>query len=471
MSEESPIKKRKIWYAQSFKDEWLEDANFKDWLKRDSINKNNSFCICCNVTIKNAGKSMLLKHKNTEKHVKNFQAAKSKLKITNFISKKTTSEGGKIATAEVLFSGYFSEHHVPFVHIDHLLDVCKKAFPDSEIAKKLSFKRTKLSYIIQDGIAYHEKLELNEVCRKQKFSLIIDESTDVSVTQVLAIVIRYFDLIKLDVVDALLDTVVVENGSAAGLFNAVQTVFQERNIPFSNVIGFGSDNCSTMLGKKSGFQKLLKDVVPTVFVLGCVCHSFALCASHAVSVLPSFLESLLKNLTSYFSRSSKRQNDFAMIQDAVQVVQHRIPKLAQTRWLSRENVISIILEQWEALVLYFQSELKNDKVDGAKQIHSSLVNRGTKHMLTFLQYVLSKVNSMNLEFQSEHFRLHKLHSTVSAEYKILMSFFIKEECLTEMKLCDIDPSDSKMQKQVQDIYLGGRTMSLLEEEPLPCRST
>ena len=188
-----------------------------------------------------------------------------------------------------------------------MLDVCKRVFPDSDIAKKLNFKRTTLSYIIQDGIAYHEKLEINEICRKQKFSVIIDESTDVSVTQVLAIVIRYFDLNTLDVVDALLDTVVVGNGSVAGLFNAFKSILTERNIPKCNIIGFGTDNCYTMLGKKNGFQKLLKDVLPTVFVFGCVCHSFALCASHAVSVLPTYLESLLKDLTSYFSRSSKRQ--------------------------------------------------------------------------------------------------------------------------------------------------------------------
>ena len=85
-----------------------------------------------------------------------------------------------------------------------------------------------------------------------KSFVIIDESADASITQVLAIVIRYFDLKKLDVTDALLDTVVVENGtgSAVSLFNSFKHLFEERNIPITNIIGFGSDNCSTMLGKK-----------------------------------------------------------------------------------------------------------------------------------------------------------------------------------------------------------------------------
>ncbi len=88
-------------------------------------------------------------------------------------------------------------------------------------------KKTKMCYVIQDGIAFHEKLALTDICKKQKFSIIIDESTDISVTQILAIVVRYFDVDKQDVVDGLLDTVSVENGTAQSLYNAVKDVLQK----------------------------------------------------------------------------------------------------------------------------------------------------------------------------------------------------------------------------------------------------
>lgn len=102
---------------------------------------------------------------------------------------------------------------------------------------------------------------------------------------------------------------VVEDGTARGLYTSLKALLDKRVIPLKNIIGLGADNCSSMMGKNNGFQKLLKDDVPSAFIMGCVCHSFALCASHAVTVLPSFLEAFLKNLTSYFSRSSKRKND------------------------------------------------------------------------------------------------------------------------------------------------------------------
>ena len=54
--------------------------------------------------------------------------------------------------------------------------------------------------------------------------------------------------------------------------------------------------------------------------MGCICHSMALRASHAVNVLPFYLESFLKNVTSYFSKSSKRRRGFMAIQQAAGVV-------------------------------------------------------------------------------------------------------------------------------------------------------
>ena len=238
--------------------------------------------------LKNASKSTLVAHKNTKKHYSNFEVVESTMNISQFVSKKKSSDSEKIANAEMLFAGYFSEHRIPFSNVEHLFGICKRAFPDSDIAKKVSCKRTKLSYTTQDGIAHYENLELNEICHTQKFSAIIDESTDASITQVLAIVLRYFDLKKLGVTDALLDTVVVENGSTVSLFNLFKHLFEERNIPITNIVGFGSDNCSTMFGKKNGFQKLLKRYFTISFCirvrLPFICSLFKSCCVSVATV-------------------------------------------------------------------------------------------------------------------------------------------------------------------------------------------
>ena len=154
---------------------------------------------------------------------------------------------------------------------------------------------------------------------------------------------RYFDEDKCKVTDSSLGMSKVENATAEGLY--VKDLFHENDIPLSNIIGFASDNCSTMLGANKGVQALLTKDVPSVFVMGCVCHSLALCCSEACKHLPAWLESFVKDVCCYFACSSKRQHDFQMIQDVVHVPKHRILKLSQTRWLSIGAVIDRIFEQ------------------------------------------------------------------------------------------------------------------------------
>ena len=241
-------------YDQKFQSKWLLDSKFKDWVQPVKLDSRKAYCKCCKIEIATPTSALLARHAATAKHAKNFLQAKSTTPKLDVFVKKTT-ETNTAAKAEVLLAGFFAEHHVPHTHADHLIDVLKKAFPDSEIVKKCSLKKTKMSYLVHEGLAHHEEKSLIEICRSHKFSILIDESTDTSVTQVLAVVVRYFDEEKQDVTDALLDSIEVEDGSAQGLYNSLKNMLTEKNIPLSNIIGFGSDNCSVMMDAQVAFRR------------------------------------------------------------------------------------------------------------------------------------------------------------------------------------------------------------------------
>jgi len=188
-----------------------------------------------------------------------------------------------------------------------------------------------------------------------------------------------------------------------------------------------------MMRQNNGFQALLKADVPHVFVLGCVCHSMALstsCVCHHGS------KQLSKDICFYFSHSNKRNHTLNLIQDVVANKKHKILKLCQTRWLSRGQVVDRIIEQWDALELYFQCESQTDKVDNAGHIYKTMHTAGTKHMLLFVAYVLQKVNAMNLEFQSQQLRLHKLFAAICVEYRSLLGMYIHHNVATSRALSD-----------------------------------
>ena len=79
------------------------------------------------------------------------------MNISHYFAKKTSKDEEQIARSKLFVAGYFAEHRIPFAHADHLLTLCKRAFPDSSLPTKLSMKQTKISYVTHDGIAFHEK--------------------------------------------------------------------------------------------------------------------------------------------------------------------------------------------------------------------------------------------------------------------------------------------------------------------------
>lgn len=57
-----------------------------------------------------------------------------------------------------------------------------------------------------------------------------------------------------------------------------------------------------------------------------------------------------------------------------------------------------------------------------------------KAELLFLKCILKKVNTLNVEFQTGHFRLHLLNTIVSCEY---IGILLKEAALISLNLSDI----------------------------------
>ena len=103
------------------------------------------------------------------------------------------------------------------------------------------------------------------------------------------------------------------------------------------------------MGVKSGFQKLLKDDVSLVFILRCTCHSFAFCENHAVNALLTYLDSLLKNVSSYFAHSTKRLGDFTLIQDEFNVKHFKIQNYLRVGGFHEKKLPQLFLEQCRKL--------------------------------------------------------------------------------------------------------------------------
>jgi len=77
--------------------------------------------------------------------------------------------------------------------MDHLTGLCKEIFVDTKIASNLRMGRTKMTAIVKKVIGQCHYEALIDKLKTYKYSVIIDESTDIGTVKSLCICVKYFD--------------------------------------------------------------------------------------------------------------------------------------------------------------------------------------------------------------------------------------------------------------------------------------
>ena len=114
---------------------------------------------------------------------------------------------------------------------------------------------------------------------------------------------------------------------------------------------------------------------------------------------------------------------------------------AQTRWLSLQQCVSPLLEQYEALKQYFILAAHDDPSHTIDRILASLQNRFVQAYLEFLSYQLERLNGFNRLFQSEFPLLHSLKPEVEKLIKAIASDFMDMPTIKKMQAQDIQAQD------------------------------
>ncbi|XP_044005542.1 uncharacterized protein LOC122850462 [Aphidius gifuensis] len=252
-----------------------------------------------------------------------------------------------VKVAEIKLSAFCAEHNLAFDVCDHLSDLLKETFQDSAVVKKINLKRTKATLIVKNVIGEQEKEELTKILQKQKFSILTDESPDISAVKTSCVLVRFFSYKEGRIVTKVWDLIQVlipgeaTSATAQHLYDNILASFSVKNIPKENVIGFGSDGCSTMMGRNNSVASRLIADFPNISIIKCICHSVAIVASEACKKLPRTPEHLASGIYSFLSRSSKRQCEFieCQMQSETEILKMLHP--SQTRWLSLAVVMGV----------------------------------------------------------------------------------------------------------------------------------
>ncbi|CAG5037093.1 unnamed protein product [Parnassius apollo] len=90
----------------------------------------------------------------------------------------------------------------------------------------------------------HFRKELLDDIGYQKFSIIMDESTDVSVSKHLGLVIRYYSAAQERIVSIFLELVSIGSADARGIVNGLVSCLENYNLDIKQMIGIGTESVS-----------------------------------------------------------------------------------------------------------------------------------------------------------------------------------------------------------------------------------
>ncbi|XP_061724987.1 uncharacterized protein LOC133530945 [Cydia pomonella] len=391
--------------------------------------------------------------------------------MTGFVNKEIHTFNNQVREAEIRIAAFVAEHNLPYAITDHLTKLIVKTCPDSKIAESLKCSRPRVQAIVDNVIGEESFKALCEDLRNNKFSLIIDESTDRSTTKHLCLVVRYVK--NYQVRDSFLGLIPLVTADAATLYNNIIDFFKVYNIPYEqNLIGFASDGANVMMGSNNSVMTLLTNELKELFVMKCICHSFHLCASYACSKIPRFVENTIRDIYNYFSSSPKRVGMYREFQIFCELKIHKILHPCQTRWLSVHAAVSRVLEQYQALKLFFIDASLNDEVLAATNILQKINDPVTLLFLQFLDFVLPIFNKLNKEMQSEHAKIHVLYDQVCTCLKTLFECFLKRDYVKNTVLEKIEYKNPHMFLNLDDMYFGANAMgTLLKDKNLTSEQT
>lgn len=438
-------------YSQKFRQEWLREAAFEGWLKEVSNDKTKAFCSYCRCEL-NAKKNDLLNHITRKKHIKAAEPFSSRQNKLEFQPKPKYDDAKSSAEGSL---SLFIAAHASIQPVDHLGVLCEKEFKSN-----IKLHRSKCTAVIKNVLAPHFTSALRNDIGDGPYSLLLDESTDISVTKLLGIVVQYFSKTSFEIVTSFLTLAKLDKGDAESITEAVKSTLLSYGLDIKKLCGIGVDNANVMTGIHSGVYQKLKLDVPNLIMIKCSCHSIQLAVSHASAEhLPRHLEYLVQETYNWFSKSSNRQNEYKKLYLTINDAEPlKLTQACATRWLSIEPAVKKILDQWVELKLHFNLTRHSEKCFAAETLHNLYLNPINEVYLLYIHSVLNNLQSLVKVFQSNNIDPSKLLNDL-----IMAIESLGRNVLNPNRQIDIFEVQNLEDFLIPYPYLGYRVENKLEE--------
>lgn len=250
-----------------------------------------------------------------------------------------------------------------------------RATTDSTLKNHLLNSKQNAMYtscVIQNEIVstFAQKYQQNIIDRvkaSKYFTVLADETTDISTIEQFSLCIRYIDesdTNDLKIREDFLKFIPVTDTTGAGLAKTIIDNLSELGLNTNDMRGQGYDGAAAMRGQFNGVQSIIRQQCPKAIYTHCVAHCLNLCISDA-STVPEIRNAFntISEICNFFHRSAQRTD---LLKSKILFHQPnarstKLKTLCETRWVLRHEALQLFKEFFIPIVATLE-ELKDRDV-------------------------------------------------------------------------------------------------------------
>ncbi|XP_072571113.1 mitochondrial tRNA methylthiotransferase CDK5RAP1 isoform X3 [Paramormyrops kingsleyae] len=226
---------------------------------------------------------------------------------------------------------------------------------------------------------YIRKEIQREIKEAEMYSILLDETSDVSHKEQVSFVVRYFH--HMQIKERFIEVCNVDTTTGQELENTVFLLLQKNGLEMKNMYGQGYDGAANMSGMYKGLQARIRAHNEKALYVHCKAHCLNLVLVEASKSSKHFVTffNLVEKLYAFCSGSPKRHAALVKFQESLFPGQRvmELQQLSDTRWACREKALKALQRNLKAILMLLDDISDSDPpnlAQGDAQMYRNAIN-------------------------------------------------------------------------------------------------
>ncbi len=374
--------------------------------------------------------------------------------------------------AEIIWSLKVAACNFSFRSCDGVVSTFQAMFTDSNIAKNMTLARSKVRYLISDGLRpIFLKDLVNDINNSIVFTLHFDEGTSKHGAKQLDLHIRFWSSRADEVKVSFYTAVRLGHAKGETVASAMLKALDSDGITLLNILTLGNDGPNV---NKTVFRLINDQVIevrkkPLVDIGSCSLHIVHNAFGVGIAVYGSDAQEFGMDMHSHFKASPARQEDLKDVQFLFDLEEHVFLRHVTSRWLTIGPVLERVIEQMLAIVHIWDKYKKMKEEEKPKSLYYKRIalKLEKKDVLLvrmhFLCEVAKLLNGFLKFFQGSEPLIHLLHDKMKETLELLERRCVKPRHITAESLATIDTTKHEVQLPYEEMIIGEKTREALKK--------